>query len=222
LPVEAQSPESSTLEVAVGETTLSALPGVVSESSAQGFGAVPGTTADSAPVHVSAATVRGAGNSLPFATVGTLGTAPIPGLVFQFGNVPAVATPGAGIGLEQHLADQWFQVLARATTSPLDPTQLVGTIGETFERVLANPRRLSPSTGDTFDGLNWDEVSSDLDGQGTEIASALLGRLGRRDTRGANQVAPFATAQRFTADYASLDQYFAQAADDAVSTAPEE
>jgi len=163
--------------------------------------------------------------------------ASLTGLVFQFGNVLAVAAPG-GIGVGQPLTAPWLQTLVRGTLSPLDPAQLVRTVRDALERVLASQVRMTQVSTDDLDRLNWDEVSSDLDGLATSGPIALLGHCRPGDgtihpTTPAAIVArtlrvrphaarnetihpttPAAMALDTVADRASLDQYFAQSADD--------
>jgi len=162
----------------------------------------------------------------------------LPGLVFQFSSVAAGAAPG-GNGMCQPPTDSWLQTLARGTVSPLDPAQLVSTVRDALERVLASQVRLPQVTPDDDDRLNWDAVSGDLDGLAVGDPIALLEHRGPSDgtvhpTTPAAIVArtlrvrphtasngnvspttPAAMALDSVVNHAALDHYFAETADDA-------
>jgi len=77
--------------------------------------------------------------------------------------MPVVNDQGfAGIGSGQPLADQLLQTLARWTANSSEAS-VVSTIKDDFEPFLASQQFRSPSLADSLDGLNWDEVNSDLD-----------------------------------------------------------
>jgi len=135
--------------------------------------------------------------------------------VFQFGNAPAVNAQGVGTGAAQHLADQWFQALARGTTNPSDTALVFGTVKDAWERTLASQVLLAPPPPDNLDGLSWEEAGADRNGSGVSGSPALGDSRARRDV--ANSVTrPAALAP------AALDQYFAQGADATDQTTEDE
>jgi hypothetical protein len=225
-PGEVRAPVSSMLEAlgttasvtsASDETTTPNSPAVVPESSEQALIAGPSAIADTPPEHAfgvatapGGATIRAATSALASIGAGTL-TAPIAGVVIQFGNLPPLIAPFAGLGAGQHLADQVVQTLGTGTINPT----LFATVKDVFEPALAGHLMLSPSGADNLDS-RWDEVYSDLDWQGF----ALVGVRARRDVPADS--APQMVAQQTGADADTLDPYFAQMADDAEQGAGDE
>jgi hypothetical protein len=197
-PVETQATEGRTVEVTVIETTVTAPVGTVPDGADQGVIRVTAETVTLhvAAVHTAAAIVAASGS-------------PIAGLIFQFANTPVVNAQGSVAG--QHLADQLFQSLVRGSNAA-DPT-LVSTVRDAFERILAGQLMLSPSTSDSIDSLNWDDMMGDLNLQVAGDSTNLVGHRGRRDAT-VNQTTPPATVQPTVADRAALDQLFAQSSDD--------
>jgi hypothetical protein len=115
----------------------------------------------------------------------------------------------------QHLADQWFQAMARSPG--LGEATLRDSSGsETVGRVLTGQRMLPPSASDDLDVVDWQEAGGEVNRPGM----APWNLCGRRDaaSRGTSPaaVAPFATER------AALDQVFSQATDDTDSIVVED
>jgi len=187
------------------ETTSPALPVVTAEASTQVLFAGGSGSTEMAPVHVSIVAVT---SFLASTNLGTLTSAPLAGLVFQFATVPAALAPGAGMSVAQHAADQWFLALARATANSSELPMVFGTVKDGWERLLANPLLLLQPPLDNLDGLNWETAGSAQDGQGADCSPALAGSRGAADS-----LTLPATDAHAALDLACLDQYFAQTAD---------
>jgi len=184
-----------------------------SEPARQGTAEGPGVLAEAAPA------LPGAGAAHVVAAIGSfagLQTAvPATGVVFLVANTTAAAAQGLA---SQHVADPFFQAVARGVANPTDPA-LGGLI-------------LSPAD---VDSLNWDAVDTDLDWQGA--GDSLLRAFGKKgdsplDLGGQSPFLPNALRRRerhdrnvsstttpvasepYVADPAVLDQYFAQIAED--------
>jgi hypothetical protein len=110
--------------------------------------------------------------------------------------------------------------MARGTANPLDPTLVVGTVRDTFERVLANQLRLAPLTADNFDCMSGDEASSELAWQAPRSETPPLGPRIRREQM-VQTPAQTAALERAAADRVALDRCFAETAD-AMDQIPED
>jgi hypothetical protein len=104
------------------------------------------------------------------------------------------------------LAIQVFQTLEDVAINPT----LFATVKETFARVMAGQRTMSPSGADNVGSL-CDEGNSDLFG---EWSIALAGRRARRDVT-ADPIIPPTMVQVGGADQDACDRYFAQMVNDA-------
>jgi hypothetical protein len=125
------------------------------------------------------------------------------GLVFQVTNTPVVGVPiSLGVAAWQHLTDQLFQVLTRYDAG------LTGPARETLERVLTSQLLLGQPIADDLDGLDWAGASSTMDWQRDDTRSSL------RPARREQAACPASPTAVLSAHRATLDQVFAQAADD--------
>ena len=182
---------------------------VAEDEAAAGAAAV----ADASPAHVVRTVAHPAGvDGLAVVANGSVLSAAsqAAGLVFQFGNTPALSVAGA-----QHLADQWFLALGRGTADLADRALLVCTLEETSSWVVPGIRGTAPAVADEMDGQIWEGAGSDLDW----LPSATAGPLGRR-TPSANRPSEV-TVPAVATQQAALDQYFADMAD-ATDALPDE
>jgi hypothetical protein len=139
--------------------------------------------------HVNAIVASG---SLASMTAGT-SASPLSAFVFQVGGTSI----GLQISANQRMADQFFQMLAHGMNLPADPI-FTSTASASLENVLVGQLLPPlPPTADSLDYLNWDEVSSDLDWQGTGDPRNCCGQ---------------GDAAVHHADQASLDECFSQMA----------
>src|SRR5208282_5974099 len=107
----------------------------------------------------------------------------------------------------QQVADQLFQALVRSPANTIDQT-LVGSMRDTWERVLASQLLRMQPAPDSLDGMNWGDAETELDWQGVD------NRPARSDRNEASRVTLSTSDAQANAARAALDQYFAQTTDD--------
>jgi autotransporter-associated beta strand protein len=179
---------------------VEAVPTEVSET----LGAVPVATvatsseeessasADSAPVHVDPATAHASAALVSAATSSqvNLNVSPLTGMVAQVMSVVTAGVPSAAAA--GHVADQFFQALARGMVND------GGTI---------NPLLLPTTPADSFDNLNGDEMGS--------VQTPLTTSAGQQSPARRRLVVDDTALSQQQPDQATLDQAFAQTAEDA-------
>jgi hypothetical protein len=134
-------------------------------------------------------------------------SAPLAGLIFQVAGLSVVSL-SSGLLPGQHLADQFFQILARANGSPAEAL-FAGSLNEALTAPSAWLRTISVSEeGDSFGQENWNgDVSGANPGD-------LLTVSHRRQEVTTPATVPATTDQPISVDRDTLDQVFAQSDED--------
>jgi hypothetical protein len=112
---------------------------------------------------------------------------------------------GAGIRLN----DAFFPSLTRMANSPADLA--LANPGRQADPVLAGRFNALSCAVTGPDSLNWEEIGSDLDWQGDDIAALLMGHRTHRDTQ-SRQSGRTAAEPHGSVEPAGLDLYFAEMA----------